>query len=321
MTLRFALLSACFVLGLIALDQAAGVGLRAALDATEAGDAGGAVNHAMRHGADRDIAVFGTSRAACHVDSERVGDALGRSVYNAGANGQRIPYGRMVLHLMIDVGFDGPLVLLQAEPRDLFKPEFERARFLAPFALRDPLVFETLQSFDPHFRVKMLSAVYPFNSKLPSLLKNMGAEHAGDQYSPRAGQLTDPPHASDWFELGMPAVEAPDPLAMALYRDFVAEARAHGIDVFMFTGPFYREGGVSPRYRLAQSFFEELAAAHEGVVYEPMMEDELADLLDGAYFSDPVHLNREGAEIFSDHLAARVLRAYPEHFDAPASAP
>ena len=279
------------------------------------------MNHALRHGAEHDVVVFGTSRATCHVDPERVGATLGRSVYNAGANGQRIPYGRMLLHLMIDAGFDGPLVLLQAEPRGLFKPEFERVKFMALFARHDALVFDTLQSLDPHFRVKMLSAVYPFNSNLPSLLMHMGATHQGDQYAPREGQLTEPPRPSDWFELDLPAVDAPDPRAMALYREFVAEARAHGIDVFMFTGPWYRDGGVSPRYRLAQEFFENLAAENDGVVYEALMEDELSELLDGAYFADPSHLNREGAEIFSDHLAARVLRAYPEHFDAPASAP
>ena len=183
--------------------------------------------------------MFGTSRATCHVDPERVGATLGRSVYNAGGNGQRIAYGRMLFHLMIDAGFDGPLVLLQAEPRGLFKPEFQRVKFMALFARNNALVFDTLQSLDPHFRVKMLSAVYPFNSTLPTLLLHMGANHRAIS-TPHAKGNSRSRRPSDWFELDLPAVDAPDLRAMDLIMSLCRSAR----DVFMFTGP-YRDGGVT----------------------------------------------------------------------------
>ena len=310
MTRRIAITIFAFLLGLVAIDQLSGLALRAVFARTMTGDAGGMVNHALAN-ADADVIVFGTSRAAHHVDSLALSEQLGVDVYNAGVDGQRIFYARMLQALLLAEGTNAQLFVLQAETRGLFKPEPERALVMTPFAHRSADLLEVLERIDPKVRIKLLSATYPFNSKLPSMLRNVGREPPRDQFEVLHGTMDGPPVDALEFEADL-SVEPPyplDPFAADMYREFVAEAHAAGIPVFMFGGPRYREGGEGPAYSVAIAFFDALANEYDNVVFLPLNDETHPELVRADWFRDRDHLNAEGAAAFTVLLGEEIARS------------
>lgn len=302
---RVAATALVFVVGLVAVDQLAGAVLRGLFERTEAGESGGVINHALAQ-TDADVVVFGSSRAAHHVDPDVLEEVLGLDVYNAGVNGQGIVYASMLQALMLSDGASPSVFVLQCEPQELFVPEPQRGLIMTPFARRDPVVMDILERIDPWIRVKLLSASYPFNSKLPGILRNQGTDADEDGFVTLSGRLDSSPVPASRIEAGLDPTAPLDPLVSDLYATFLDAADDAGVEVLMFTGPRYRVGGDGPAYARATAFFAELADERDHARFVALDETELPELLDGAWFSDVNHLNGDGAALFSRRLAERV---------------
>lgn len=299
-----AVMALLFIVALVAADQLAGLALRAAFERTQVGDAGGMVNHVLDHG-DVDVIVFGSSRAAHHVDSERLERATGMTVYNAGIEGQGVFAARALQTLVLERETRARLFLLQVEPSEFFAPEPHRAKMFLPFARESSAVRDQLAAIDPMVRVKLMSAVYPFNSKLPSLARNIGSSAPRDQFAARPGTVEGPPRAPEYFAAGIPTSPpfAHDPRTVQALESFVDAARARGIDVVLFTGPRYRSGGEAPAFKSVVERLEALSY-REGVTFFPLDEVDHPELLSSSLFRDPNHLNAEGAARFTEVLAS-----------------
>lgn len=302
---RFLLTALVFLFGLIAVDQAVGLLLRNAFDRAMTGDSGAFINGILSEAGDADVVVFGSSRAIRHVDTEALGEALGVRAYNAGVDGQRVLAARGIQALLLESGADVRVFVLQVEPRDLYWPEPSRALVLTPFAANDD-VRSILNNIDPWMGLKLVSATYPFNSKVFGILSNFGSAAPTDRFAPLDGQMHDAPSPSN--TAGELPLEAPHPLIVQAHIDFVDAAVASGGHVVLFGGPRYRSGGRTPQDEAAYAFFAALADDREQVSFVALDEVSHPEWLRPELFADSDHLNREGARLLTDALAG-VVRA------------
>ena len=303
MNRRIAITLIAFVLGAVLMDRVAGWGLRVLFERTETGDTGGFANHVIAS-ADADIFLFGSSRTSRHVDSARMSEALGLSVYNAGVDGQGLPVARMLEALVLSADATPPrLIVLQVDPNELFSPRLPRSTIMTPFA-GNPDVRDVLYRIDPMLRYKLMSASYPFNSKLFGMVRNQGRAVPRDQYLPLEHQTPNPtPAGTDDAEVAPLVYDGPmDATAQALLREFVAAADAAGTRTLLIVGPAYRVGPLRADTTRAYAFYEELASAHASVIFEPLDERALPELVQQSLFADVAHLNRAGAERYTDVL-------------------
>lgn len=309
MNLRHIALSLGFVLALFALDRGFGALGAHWLERTTSGtDGPSAVQHALDSAPDAELLVFGTSRAAHHIDAQLIGRALGLTAYNAGVTGYRISYAHALLELLLQRGADPELIVLQAEPFGLYQPYHERMTVLAPWVDEHPVVREVVEHSSDTARFKLLSHAYRFNSQFLVLAQESVAPSSDrpDRFLGLEGTLDHPPHPAAEVEAEQLRTDRTiDPLVVEHYDAFLARAAEAGIPVVMVVGPRYQAGGQGDSAAAAIEIFEALAAEH-GATWLPLTEADTPDLMVPELWRDENHLNTEGATRFSTMLAERL---------------
>ncbi|MEZ4238632.1 MAG: SGNH/GDSL hydrolase family protein [Myxococcota bacterium] len=247
-----------------------------------------------------------------HFDPARIDAAYGLPGYDAGANGQGLPYARAVQSLVLARRApDAPpqCQLLHLDVVDLVDPKLERVAVLLPYTPHAPVVSALVRRADPWARVKALSSMWRYNGVALSVFWNLGRHPPpGDTgFTPndhrRQGMADDRETSGD---LTAPP-DAPDPEAVALLRDFVADARAHHVDVAWVTSPMDRGAPLDadPLRRWARDTYVALAA-ELGVPYLSLDESAVPAFQRADLFVDSAHLGSQGAALLSDLTAKRL---------------
>ncbi len=302
-----------FVLGLILLDRGAGMLLRSVLDEVDTGQAVGLANRALAN-ADRDLLVFGSSRARRHIDPAVLAEELGVTAYNAGCLGQGITYARMLEALILTRDTSARLFVLEIDPVELYRDQSSRASLFAVFFGESDVVDEILETTSWSARLKLASHAYRYNSLAIPILRNrlapqpeplLGFAPVRGELSPLALRVAAKTRPSP-VRKGAPL----EPLARTedLLAGFLSDARGHGIATLMVVGPRFRAGTPIASWELAgYERIAALAAAH-GASFAPLDGRRDAELTHPSLFRDLGHLNAEGAEIFSHRVADEIRK-------------
>lgn len=302
----FLLRALVFVLLGVFLDQAAGRGLEALFSRSLSGQGGGDLNHLVQQTAEVDVVFFGSSRVRNHVDPAVIEEVTGLKAWNAGANGQGLPYA-----LGVQAVLEAPARchVLQVDLGDLIAPDMGRTLFLAPFLRDHPDLLPILAKADPRVQVKRWSRLWPFNSALLSILRNTGRGPRGDGkrgFAPLKGRKRGQADNRGFGRHVLPVLKAVHPDAIWALDRFVEHARSRGAGVWLFTSPGHQGvmGDTLLQVRADAKAALTDAARARGIRYTSYDEFAHPEFQPRELFVDRAHLNREGAELFSRTLAA-----------------
>ncbi len=299
---RILMLVVAFLAGLFVLDRGAASLLAAAFERLETGAQVGLANYGVRQ-TDKELVVFGSSRAVYHVDPAILSEELGVSAFNAGSAGQSVRYARAIEALLLRAGSQARLFVLHVNPKNLWGADAARMQRLAPFYGRDPAVDALLEATSPGARFKLQLETYRYNSLVVPILANL----LRDRPSPGNGFRVIPHDRPQ----NLNPREAPyEPGAIhedmsQLYVDFIAAARERGIRVALVDGPRWRPDGRTPVDRIGQEHLERLASEN-GAAWIVIDEVSEPRFREPQYFADVAHLTHEGAAIFTTLLAERL---------------
>jgi hypothetical protein len=299
-----------FVVGLVAADRVVAQALRALATDVRTGEQIGLVQRALAS-RDRDVLVFGSSRAKRHVDPEVIEAESGLRAYNGGVLGQGLPYARMLEALLLDRGTAARVFVLQLDPVDLFADRTARAGMFAVFYGEVDAVDRILEERDRFARLKLLSHAYRFNSLGLSILRHRVAPADTNPlgFEPRRGQV-DPAQAGPDAAAGLPIGELL-PRMEAMLRAFLGDARRAGVRCVVTVGPRYRAGiagGPPAEWELAGLDRMAAIAREEGARFAPL-DERVEAFMSPALYADRAHLNARGAAIFSRLLAEEIRLA------------
>jgi hypothetical protein len=296
---------ALFALGLLIADRLAGALLERLARGVTTGEKIGRIQGALE-ARDREIMVFGSSRAKRHVDPAILEDTLGLRAYNAGALGQGLPYARMLEALLLERGTGAQFFVLQVDPVDLYVDRAERAGMFAVFYGESGAVDRILEARDPFARLKLLSHSYRFNSLLLSLLRHHFAPVGAPLgFEPRFGRIDvsrPGPDPAAGYPVGemLPAMEQ-------MLRDFLGDARRSGVRCLVIVTPRYRGGRPEVEWeRQGWARLKEITE-QEGAHFVPLDEG-TPPFSDPELFADRAHLNARGAALLSEALAKEIAR-------------
>ncbi len=309
--------SLIFIAGLVIIDRAVGLLLRSALTKVKTGETVGLINRACDQ-SDAEIFIFGSSRAVHHIDPRVLTRELGYTAYNAGCDGQGILYGRMLQSLLLDRENSAKLFILHTEPRDLYRQDATRASMFAPYYGRNPDVDEILEGAGRFAGFKLQSWIYRYNSLIGPIVRNLSFpnEKGYDGFVPLDGTM----QAHELEEQARRnAGETPPeirPELIETYRDFIATAREHGVQVVLVTSPRFehRDRGADDP--------EEHDAGPARTAYTALAREECVPYLavdgtahpsfqDPEFFRDRSHLNSRGSTLFTELLAREIRDQLP----------
>ncbi len=245
-----------------------------------------------------DVLIMGSSRAAHHYVTQLFEDSIGLSCYNGGQDGNGIvmQYGRWK---MISKHHLPKMIIYDIEPSfDLSGDDNTRyIDRLKPFA-DDKDVIGYIADLFPMERLKLQSKMYRYNYKFFEIMSDcVRPSDVNKGYKANYGHIREEMinEVSDEEPIKMSQI---DPVKLNCLIKLITEAKGKGINVVLVSSPYwkgYRKVDMSPIVKLAKD--------HD-VLFVDYSDSEIQNNPD--WFADRMHLNDEGAKVFTKDLIQRI---------------
>jgi hypothetical protein len=259
-----------------------------------------------------DVAIYGSSRAWVHIDSEILEDSLELKTYNMGIDGHNfgLQYLRHIEYLKFNK--TPKLIIVSVDAFSLQKKTdlYELAQFL-PYMLWNGNIKKYTSSlngfnfYDYYFplirymgRIKKISSILRTNQNGEKKYRVKGYKGIERDWNE---DVTKAQSARQHYEIGM------DESIVALFNQFLIECRTKEIQVVLVYTPEYIGGRkfVINRNEVLNKLND--FSNKYNLLFLDYSKDELC--LKKSYFYNASHLNKKGAEIFTTKLGRDLNRS------------
>lgn len=251
-------------------------------------------------GTNEDILIFGSSRAYHHYNPEIFEKELGLTCFNVGYGGQNIYYHLAILKSALKRHKPKVVIL------DLFYIDFqftkvehdkEKLAVFLPFVHKSEVMNQAVLMRGFNENIKIISSIYPFNSKQLHMLRNNLMESRSD-YNGFVGLTRSWNKNIENQDFGDYTID--NDKLKAIF-EFIDLCKVNNINLLL---------NVSPHFAVVnnKSIYLELSQLIEqkyGILIENYENDK--ELMNNIYFADPFHLNLYGANNFSKKVAKNIL--------------
>jgi hypothetical protein len=273
----------------------------------------GALNRVMSGKVNARIIINGSSRAMSHYDPDIIREATGETAFNLGRNGSQTDIQLAVLEAYLRHNAAPQIVIQNLDHFSFLTTTelYDPGRYI-PY-LNEPEIYQTLRQINPEvWRWKYLP-LYGYAVEDMRMTWFLGFRQAiGLGPRPESNLLGFVPRDSSWtgefsaFVAGHPDGVNVDiePRAVADLEQMAVICRARNIQLILVYSPEYlpMQKLVNNRRQVFQKFDE--IAKRAGVPLWDYSDSEICK--NQELFSNSQHLNRQGAEAFSQDLAGRL---------------
>lgn len=243
--------------------------------------------------AEEALIVFGSSRANHNYVPELLEDCLHLSTYNAGIDGQSIPFHLSVLKC-IKPRSSPAIIILDLNTDEFTKSTlaYDRLYALLPYYYSHKEIQPVINLRSEFEPLKAWSQLYRYNSFILPILFNNIMHRADDSkkgYVPLYKTLANQVHP-----IPIKIDTVLDPEKIELFKSFIKEATNSNCRVFVFVSPIFQETStISSTINAAENICKQEQVSfinHSGLKdFKGHPE----------YFQDIFHLNKWGAEIYT----------------------
>ena len=292
---RKMLLSACFIIcGVVLIDVFVGVVCNITMRHLPANNSECAkLNHVLTRAA-ADCIIVGSSRADHHYNSILMENGLGMSTYNAGMDGQTLPYIGCAVHAICQREPFPRLIVMEMHYAGMQISPDDRISKLKPFFNSDPYYRDViLDVCGESERYKCLSAMYRYNGYPLRIVNAFFSEQDTMQgYVPLDDRYHYPPSFQvDSVRYGI------EPKALRIFDQTVEIIRNKGIGLVVVISPEYVE-------HIYPSPVEEVCR-ERGILF--LDNSDLEEFMNNeAYFKDIKHLNAHGADVYTRYFIGQL---------------
>jgi len=252
-----------------------------------------------------EIIVFGSSRAYCHYIPELIGEKVGSTVFNAGANGQYMLYAYALEQLVLEK-YVPKIIILDLLPSYIVRlenpgSEFDRLSSLLPHS-NNPEV-KKLLTRQNHFQfVKQLSKLYRFNSRVLNIADNY--HNKPDRFDNGYASVGTPKfRETNKFILDTMEKNEIDTFKYEILKKFITSASDKKVHVIMSFSPTLEP--LSPKCKDVIIIYEELFKELD-VPFVKILTSDYPEFQDKQLFMDYIHMNARGAQRFSEIFAGKL---------------
>jgi len=283
----------------LALDFALGKGLEKLYDRMSVGEKARA-NFFIKSDVS-DVVIFGSSRALYHYHAGVLSDSLQTSVYNAGRSNQTILYDLALLKCILKRHTPKMVVVDVSEDELVMNPKkYELLSALLPYCRYDKDIYAIYKKTNPGYAFWSWSRSLPYNSSVFATLYRgtmRGKDNDIHGFLNHSGVYKDSIKVAD----NCHSTYALDPVLMEAFTEIVSLCKQYQVLLYVSVSPRYMQ------YRCERgeyTAFKKLARENGVTIH-----DYVNMFVDGSYFSDPSHLNGQGAQEFSKRIARDLKKA------------
>lgn len=249
-----------------------------------------------------DVLIFGASTANHQYYPDVFEKRLNLSYYNVGRDGTSILYHYTLLNAILK-RYTPKIIMLDIRRELAIKPDgYDRLSMLLPYYDTHPEMDEIIELRSPYENFKMISKVYPYNSLLFAILAG-NSEHFKDRNKDNKGYL---PLSRVWDEpietITNPILNELDTIKIKKFESFIQTCIDAKIRLYIVISPnFFKMEYIDVADKKA------IEIAHN---YNVKLLDYSQDslfLANSKYFADVHHLNNNGATVFSNIIADRII--------------
>jgi hypothetical protein len=249
-----------------------------------------------------EIVVFGSSRASHHYVPELFEEKFKMSFYNAGRDGNFF-LSNYAAFKAVTKRYSPKLVIFDINPNELMyrKSDYEGLASLLPYYRDHPELRDIIELRSPFEKYKMYSAVYPFNSQLVRIIfRNLSKTPETYQkgYLPLFHKMNETKANNALIE---PTGEIDKNKINAL-NDIAIYCKKKNIKLAFVCSPVFSNS----KEIFGSKIIEEITQAEQSH-YLDFSTDSVFDN-HPEYFQDNIHLNDEGAKLFSTILSNEIYK-------------
>lgn len=252
-----------------------------------------------------DIIILGSSRASHHYVPSILSDSLGMTCYNAGSEGMCIYYHYTMLAAMIERGHCPRLVIYDVMDLDLMEypgPTFTLEAALdrlAPHYGEFACIYSLFELKGWKEQLKLQSKAYRYNSKLVQSIKcNFMPQPEDHGYEKVVGALPE----NVTFESKPYNDCTLDSLKLGYMKQMVNLAKQNDINMIFVFSPYYMD---NPSKALDTA--KDIASHYQLDIVDCYND---SNLMKRELFRDVMHLNDDGAHVWSAYLAHILKEKY-----------
>lgn len=251
----------------------------------------------------QDLVILGSSRGKDHYIPQTITDSTGYNCQNFSARSQGILhlYGR---YLLISKISKPKLIIYDIFSKYDIESENDRLHYineLKPYIHETPKIKLYIEDIFPLEKYKMQSYLYLYNS---SNAYDILYHFRRNDTIPNKGFIAET-GILEKKEVYPHTYSEPDTIKLAYLSQLIDETRQKGSDIVFCISPTYGETS-SKSY---QKFFE-LAKKKKVTIFNHLMDKRITN--NNKYFKDHVHLNKEGATLYST-IIAHEIKEYLKH--------
>jgi hypothetical protein len=251
-----------------------------------------------------DILVLGSSRASHHYDISIIEDSLKLSAYNGGRDGSFMFFYYAMLEASLK-RYHPKMVIVDIIPDEFEETasSYDRLSVLLPYYKSHPELREVCELRGKFEKIKLLSKIYPYNSKLFSALTTVLHLKQKDEddaklkgYIPMSNVLTG---AKPFEKLSGKT----DSIKVKYFKKFISDCQTAGVKLMVIVSPIYVQYQVNnPNITIAKRMCD---SAHV-----PFYDYSTSKDFDNVgQYADAHHLNSQGAEQFTKMNIANIRKA------------
>ncbi len=251
-----------------------------------------------------DLLIFGASRANHHYHPAVYNQQLGISTYNTGRDGNGIFYHYAILQGVLK-RYTPKVAILDISRGEFMKSRisYERLSSLLPYYETHPELRSIIALRGPYERLKLASAIYPFNSLVFQIVA--GNSSYNKTRANRNDENGYVPLFKTWegniaYDSSFQHYEI-DSAKLLYFRKFVKDCKDAGVKLYVFVSPCYvKFKGEDQSLYLAKQI-----ALRNNIPYNDFSEDPVF-FTDPSIYADESHLNDSGARLYSNMVIRRM---------------
>ena len=260
-------------------------------------------NDLYQHNIDADVLIMGSSRAYVHFNPAIMDTILHANCYNLGMNGRAADSQILRYKVFRRRGIPKPkLIVYEVSHGTMQKSNgYERSQFV-PY-LHDPYLWRLFHKQEEFSVADFVLPAWRFlgRKKMMHTILSPASQKGGDNPVYKGFKGFDKPWDGRAYRKQKRVTYNSDTAIIRQFREFLDDCRRDSIPVVLVTSPFYIGGTRKMADSTAMHAMFAQIADDYGLPFLDYTYDELCH--DTANFYNTMHLNRTGANLFTEKVA------------------